>query len=704
MTGSSMGSPTGSSSNGEPLLQHSDSQNGRSEQGRRKIEEINDAFGIFKYYLSANKNFEIYKDIKNKNEKLPSKHKINYMPEWDQDKTSETIKGMITESKYGEVDEKTSLLIEYLNKMIATPQIMEASDIKTSIGVIEKNRDHMTHSIYDEAYIKSVLHDIQKKTNGPLGKIIEILKDYPPGYFNLSESFITTRNDITKLTSSLKERVEKIEKLFKNNLEGYIKNIVAEYFNFTQCGVEEVKRTILGNRVPECDGDNPKDWVLPTPDEWEVYCKKENCGTEILGEKELRTNLLNKLNGFKNVNFVEVIKEGKDEKWFINTFKYENEPLLKFLKFTKENLELKLEEERSIKGQGIIEGHKVESEIMEKIEGHKVASEKGKGIKDWLVEQIEEMLKTENWKDTVKKMLKRKKSLTRMLTFLEIYNEVEDKIEKKEELASENKAEIAERSKGNEEMEKKIDTQDKGRNHRKIRKERNKEEYGEEKKAEIGDQKKSDIGKEKKRDEQKVRDHRKIGEKGNKEEFGDEKKVEGTKEYIDDETLEKITKLLNKKVKKTYGEKLPMEDREILNDMLYICIIYRNERKDLRKYMKDIIDKKLLEVKKLLENPMKKNLETLLNFVKYYNKIVNEFAKFIETEVKVSSLIFNNTTFSMTSMACVLLSVTPVCKVNPKPNLQNPPFIVLNHTTLDSLGVNSNYIQFSVILSSVKCS
>ncbi|CAK5089861.1 unnamed protein product [Meloidogyne enterolobii] len=288
MTGSSMGSPTGSSSNGEPLLQHSDSQNGKSEQERRKIEEINDAFGIFKYYLNAKENFDIYKDIKQKNEKLSSKHKINYMPEWKKDETSETIKSMINESNYGENEEKASQLIEYLNKMIATRQIMEASDIKTSIGVIEKNRDNMTQSIYDEAYIKSVLHDIQKETNGPLSKIIEILKDYPPGYFNLSESFITTRNDITKLTSSLKERVEKIEKLFKNNKEGYIKNIVAEYFNFTQCGVEEVKRTILGNRVPECDGDNPKDWVLPTPDEWEVYCKKENCGTEILGEKELR--------------------------------------------------------------------------------------------------------------------------------------------------------------------------------------------------------------------------------------------------------------------------------------------------------------------------------------------------------------------------------------------------------------------------------
>jgi len=80
--------------------------------------------------------------------------------------------------------------------------------------------------------------------------------------------------------------------LFKPHLEGYIKNIVAVYFNFTQCGVEEEKRIKLGNRVPECDGDNPKDWVLPTPDDWEVYCRQEKCGTEILGEKELRLSII----------------------------------------------------------------------------------------------------------------------------------------------------------------------------------------------------------------------------------------------------------------------------------------------------------------------------------------------------------------------------------------------------------------------------
>nr|CAD2160501.1 unnamed protein product [Meloidogyne enterolobii] len=46
-----MGSSTGSPTNGKIRLQHSDSQNGKSEQERRKIEEINDAFGIFEEYL-----------------------------------------------------------------------------------------------------------------------------------------------------------------------------------------------------------------------------------------------------------------------------------------------------------------------------------------------------------------------------------------------------------------------------------------------------------------------------------------------------------------------------------------------------------------------------------------------------------------------------------------------------------------------------
>jgi len=311
------------------------------------------------------------------------------------------------------------------------------------------------------------------------------------------------------------------------------------------------------------------------------------------------------LNGFKNVNFVEVIKEGgKDEKWFINTFKYEDEPLIKFLKFTKENPQLTLEEERSIIGQDIIEGNKVESE-------------KEKKMKARLEEQIEKMLKTdENWKDIVEKMLKRRKSLTRMLTFLEIYNEVEDEIEEKEEL----------------------------------RKERNNEEFGEEKKAEILEEHKAEICKEKKRDEKKVRDHKNIGEKGDKEEFGEKKKVEETK--IDDKTLEE---LLNEKVQETYGEELPMEDRERWNHMLDICIKYRSKRKDLSEYMEDIINKKLLDVKKLLEEPLKKNLETLLNFIEYYNNIVNEFANFIETEVKVSSLIFINKTFLL-SMSSIMSS------------------------------------------------
>uniref|UniRef100_A0A915LUK2 Uncharacterized protein n=1 Tax=Meloidogyne javanica TaxID=6303 RepID=A0A915LUK2_MELJA len=166
MKGSSTGSPT----NSEPRIQHSGSQNGKSEHEKRKIEEINDAIEKFEEYLTAKKNFDIYKDIKNRNEKLPSKHKINYMPEWDQNKTCKTIRGMIDESEYGEDEEKTSQLIEYLNKMIATPQIMEASDIKTSIGIVGKNRGNMTQSIYDEAYIKSVLHDIQVRDHKNIGE------------------------------------------------------------------------------------------------------------------------------------------------------------------------------------------------------------------------------------------------------------------------------------------------------------------------------------------------------------------------------------------------------------------------------------------------------------------------------------------------------------------------------------------------------
>jgi len=155
-----MGSSTGSPTNGKIRLQHSGSQNKKSEQERRKIEEINDAIGIFEEYLKKRINFENYKYIKNKNEKLPSTHKINYMPEWNH-KTCETIKGMIKDSNYGEDEEKTNELIEYLNKMIATPQIMEASDLKNSIRVVGKNRDNITQEKYDEVFFKSVLHDIQ---------------------------------------------------------------------------------------------------------------------------------------------------------------------------------------------------------------------------------------------------------------------------------------------------------------------------------------------------------------------------------------------------------------------------------------------------------------------------------------------------------------------------------------------------------------
>ncbi|KAL7069604.1 hypothetical protein ACQ4LE_010991, partial [Meloidogyne hapla] len=314
-----------------------------------KPKNVTEAIRDFTEYLEEN--FEDYDRILDVKNGLLKEFR-DILPDWNKENIASEIGLLYKNSDEGKNEKVKGQLIEKVGSLIVSPQIIKIAEDKDD-SLLKSYTDMFGKGFSlkepeSEVNILSqstTLVQFRKNTNERLGKIIELLKEYPVDYFNLTISFSNTCRDIDgnllELKSTSKEKIEKIEKLFKGNLDGYVKNLVADFFDFTQCGADKNKKIKLGNRVPNCDGHDPKDWVLPTYDDWNVYFNEGRYESGLFSELELRNILLNKLEKFKNLDLIELLIEG-----FVDKFKYKDKPLEKFLIFTKEELEkLKLVED-----------------------------------------------------------------------------------------------------------------------------------------------------------------------------------------------------------------------------------------------------------------------------------------------------------------------------------------------------------------------
>jgi len=118
-----------------------------------------------------------------------------------------------------------------------------------------------------------------------LGKAVAFLKEYPTNYFNLAGSFTKTRGEIDNLIKEYKEKIGKTEEFFNGLLKGFVKTIVANNFDFTQCGGKNIERNDMSKK-PNCEGKNPQNWNLPERNDWMVY---HNGGVDVEGFEKFDT-------------------------------------------------------------------------------------------------------------------------------------------------------------------------------------------------------------------------------------------------------------------------------------------------------------------------------------------------------------------------------------------------------------------------------
>nr|CAD2158269.1 unnamed protein product [Meloidogyne enterolobii] len=129
------------------------------------------------------------------------------------------------------------------------------------------------------------LVDFRKNTNVNLGKAVAFLKEYPPNYFDLAGSFTKTRKHIDDLIKEYKGKIEEKEKFFKGLLKGFVKIIIANNFDFTQCGGKNNERNEMSEK-PNCEGKNPQNWNLPERNDWMGY---HNGGVDVEGFEKFDT-------------------------------------------------------------------------------------------------------------------------------------------------------------------------------------------------------------------------------------------------------------------------------------------------------------------------------------------------------------------------------------------------------------------------------
>ena len=99
-----------------------------------------------------------------------------------------------------------------------------------------------------------------------LSKIIEILKGYPNGYFNLNGSFANTRNNIEILTLIYRE---KLDNYLNNLIKSFAKSLKNDFFDFIKQCIDDEKVLILfEEKKLNCITSN---WFIMTENDWIKY-------------------------------------------------------------------------------------------------------------------------------------------------------------------------------------------------------------------------------------------------------------------------------------------------------------------------------------------------------------------------------------------------------------------------------------------------
>uniref|UniRef100_A0A915LQX3 Uncharacterized protein n=1 Tax=Meloidogyne javanica TaxID=6303 RepID=A0A915LQX3_MELJA len=257
---------------------------------RPEVENVSDALRELKYYIEEKSGFE--NDIAH-HEDILFKEALDIFPEWNMKKISSQLSKLNEESENGRNEEKKGELIDKVGSMIETPQVLDSVDkivIELTKQLVENSRKPeelkmKSSNPLEMLWAATSLVEFRKNTNINLGKAVAFLKGYPSNYFDLAGSFTKTRKHIDDLIKEYKGKIGEKEKFFKEHLEAFVKIIIANNRDFTQCGGKNNESNDKSKK-PECDGENPQNWNLPEWNDWTVY---HNEGVDVEGFKKFET-------------------------------------------------------------------------------------------------------------------------------------------------------------------------------------------------------------------------------------------------------------------------------------------------------------------------------------------------------------------------------------------------------------------------------